>query len=499
MKHILKTSFFFAITVAGILFTGCKKEVMDVPNENDPDFKKVYSNGEDIQNVASGLFNTLFNGEHSYSGVEMMLAVAADNVSCSWGNAGMRDMSYEPRDNAWINTPAYGNNGFTKYTYDKCYSAINTASNVIKAINGGVNIGDNGADNNRSLAVARFIQGVAYGNLALVFDRAHVVDESKTVEGVLSTALPFNEVADAAVAYLDEAISLAGSGFTIPADWFGAASDISSADFIKMANTAAARILAYTPRNKTQLAAVNWAKVKTYADNGITQDWEVVMDAYTNWYFEAGDYLTFPGWGITDMYTVNMLDHTQPQHWDNSASFPYPPPSTSPDDERMNTDFEYVSSNWLLASRGYYHFSNYRFKRYDDIYLNGVGPKAEVMKAENDMLRAEARAYTGDLSGAAAIINAGTRTTRGNMPNVAANLTEIVNAIHHERFVEMYTTGMGLQFFEMRKLDLLQKGTPLQLPLPAKTMELFGEKQPFYSFGTTAKADGIGTSNGGWR
>ncbi len=56
---------------------------------------------------------------------------------------------------------------------------------------------------------------------------------------------------------------------------------------------------------------------------------------------------------------------------------------------------------------------------------------------------------------------------------------------------------MGVQFFEMRKLNLLQKGTPLHFPIPAKILELF--QAPIYSFGTVAKADGIGTSNAGWR
>ncbi len=63
----------------------------------------------------------------------------------------------------------------------------------------------------------------------------------------------------------------------------------------------------------------------------------------------------------------------------------------------------------------------------------------------------------------------------------------------------MYTTGAGIQFFEMRKLNLLQKGTPLHLPLPAKKLELFSLPLPFYTFGGTANADGINVSNGGWR
>jgi hypothetical protein len=121
-----------------------------------------------------------------------------------------------------------------------------------------------------------------------------------------------------------------------------------------------------------------------------------------------------------------------------------------------------------------------------------------MMAAENDLLRAEARAYTGDLGGAADIINAGTRVTRGELDPVDANLTDIINAIHHERHVELYTTGNGIQFYEMRKLDLLQKGTPLHLPVPAAILQLFNVSD-FYTFGTTARADGVSTSNGGWR
>ncbi|MCD8541041.1 MAG: RagB/SusD family nutrient uptake outer membrane protein [Leadbetterella sp.] len=115
------------------------------------------------------------------------------------------------------------------------------------------------------------------------------------------------------------------------------------------------------------------------------------------------------------------------------------------------------------------------------------------------MLRAEARVYLGDLGGAAEIINASTRKTRGQMADVADNKEDLIQAIHHERHVELYTVRCGIQFFEMRKLDLLQKGTFLHFPLPARILQVFGAPEPFYTFGTVAKADGIGTSNGGWR
>ncbi|MGN6294580.1 MAG: hypothetical protein ACTHMV_17660 [Chitinophagaceae bacterium] len=493
MKKINKF-LLIALAASGLLF-GCKK--MDVPNENNPDFLKVFNSGADVESVASGLYNTIFTGEHSASGVECMLATAADHVTCSWGNFGMRDMSFEPRNNAWNNAPTYANASNLKFSYDKWYSAVGTASDVLKALDGGIQI-DGGAGNARAKAFAKFALGVAYGNMALVFDKVHIVDETKTVEPNLAAASPYKEVAAAAIAYLDEAIALTDGSFTIPASWLGMPGDLSGADFKKLINTSAARILAYLPRNKTELAAVDWPKVKTYADNGITFNWIIQMDGTSKWYMEAGDYLTYPGWGRTDMRVVHMMEPSLPEHWDDSPSFPHPAEPATALDARLKTDFEYMGSNDFLAARGYYHFTCYRNSRYDDVYTNAVGPKPTIMKVENDLLRAEARAYTNDPQGAADIINAGTRVTRGHMAPVAANLAAVVDALHHERHVELYTTGCGIQFFEMRKLDLLQKGTPLHLPIPGATLQLFGETD-FYTFGTVANADGIGTSNKGWR
>ncbi|MCO6496061.1 MAG: hypothetical protein J5I50_00210 [Chitinophagaceae bacterium] len=497
----MKTIKIFLVFLAVVVFTaGCDKDLLDVPNYNDPTFEQVFSSGEDLENSASGLVNIIFWGQHAYGSVQMMLAVAADNVSCSWGNAAMRDMSWEPRKE-WDNAPSYSNKGFLAATWNRMYAAIGQATNIIKAIDNGVEIGEGGSGTNRTKAMARYAMGVAYGTLALVFDQAFIVDESKTIEDAsLEKASPYNEVAEAALGYLDEAISLS-SGFTVPANWLGTPSDYSADDFKKLCNTMAARILSYTPRNKTDNNAVNWTRVKSYADNGITSNYEILQDEYVDWYFEAADYLTFNGWGITDMYTVHMMDPTvQPQHWDDSPSFPYPPQSTNPLDKRLDSDFEYVPSNWFDPARGYYHFSSYRFSKYDAVMVNADGPLNEVSKAENDMLRAEAMAHIGsDLAGAAAIINAGTRVTRGQMPPVAANADEIFDAIHHERFVEMYVTGMGLQFFEMRKNDLLQKGTPLHMPVPSSVLENLGMAPPFYTFGGVANADGKNTSNGGWR
>lgn len=475
--------------------TGCKKLLVE--NLDNPDFDKVYASGDDLENITSSLFNTWYVGTHSYNSVYMFLATSSDNVTCSWGNQAMRDMSWEPR-NAWNNAPNYSYQGTTKFFFDRMYAVINTASNVMKAVNGGVEVGAGGAKNNMVKAFCKFAQGISYGYLALVFDKAFIVDENTTIPGAtVNDATPFNDVATKAIEYLDEAISLSSNTFTIPAGWLGTASDYSNTEFRKLCNSFAARILAYVPRNKTQNTAANWAKVKTYADAGITSDFTIQMDGYVKWYAEAGDYLTFPGWGKVDMYVVNLMDNTQPQHWGNNP-IPPPPASTTPQDQRIFSDFEYSDLNWFRPERGYYHFSNYRYSRYDGPYALGDGPIPDMMVAENDMLRAEARAYTSDVPGAALIINNGTRVTRGMMTPVAPVLADVEKAILHERHVEMYVTGMGIPHFAMRKMNLLQKGTPLHWPLPARTLETFRETLPFYTYGG-GTGDGTNSSNVGWR
>ena len=109
-----KIKFLLFIGLMISVLSGCKKNLLDVPNQNNPDFKKVLSNGDDVETLAGGLYNTLYTGQNKFGGVKLMLAVAADNVSISWGNAGMRDMSYEPRNNGWNNSAAYSNKGQTK-------------------------------------------------------------------------------------------------------------------------------------------------------------------------------------------------------------------------------------------------------------------------------------------------------------------------------------------------------------------------------------------------
>lgn len=496
----------FSVVVT-ILLAGC--ESLDVKNENDPDFKTAFSNPSDVRGVAGSLFNTWYvsTARCDDAGLSIMLWVGADAGTCSWGNFGMRDFSYEPR-RTWDNTPAYPNSLVTETFYKDLYGNISAAAEVLaKLVKEGMIIeADDGTDETEMVKAFTYLcQGLSLGYIGLLYDKAFIVTEytDRSQEILVS---PYTEVIDTAVKCIDKCISICSSEtFTIPATWISGVT-LTEKELGELANTAAAILLSYSPRNKADNNSVDWAKVLGYANKGLTQDFRVLCDGYqVSWWNEYHDYANTSGWGQTDMRIVNIMDPNFPSRWTDANTWNVlPAPTTSHTvgvDDRIFTDFVYLSSCGFRVERGYYHFSCYRFQRFDPWIAEGeVGYTPLFYKAENDMLKAEALFHQPDLTAAADIINAGTRVTRGGLPPVGADPVEIENAIFRERNVECYCSGPGLEFFIMRKADKLQAGTPLHFPIPGQQLEVnIMESYTFGGVGADQEGvPGVDVSNGGW-
>lgn len=105
-----------------------------------------------------------------------------------------------------------------------------------------------------------------------------------------------------------------------------------------------------------------------------------------------------------------------------------------------------------------------------------------MRKAEIDLFKAEALLRLDRLEEAANVINSGTRITRGGLQPVAIDdEEEISEAIVYERTIELPLTGMGIEYFDMRRTGQLQDGSLLHFPIPAQQLEVLQE--PFYTFG----------------
>lgn len=496
MKTINKYLLLFSTLVA-VLISGC--EDLDVPNENDPDFATAFSNPSDVRGVAGSLINSWFMTTQEYNGPALMLWVGADAGTCSWGNVAMQDFSYEPRI-AWDNTAAYGNAVTTENYYKRLYSNLSSANEVLSKVKGDMVItADDGSDETKMVqAFSHLAQGMSMGYLGLVFDKMFIVTENTDLTQTIESA-PYTDVIDTALLCLDKCIALCESNtFTLPASWIPGIT-MTNVKLGELANTVAAMLMSYSPRNSTENNAVDWAKVLAYANKGLTYDFAPLMDDIS-WYTLYHTYANYSGWGQTDMRIVNMMDPDMPSRWVDAGTWDVlPAPTTSHEagvDDRIFTDFQFLSSCGFRVERGYYHFSCYRFARRDTYLSTWIEPAPAIYKTENDLLKAEAMMHQSNLTGAADIINAGTRVTRGGLAAIGATATEVENAIFHERNIELFCSGIGVEFFTMRKADKLQPGTPLHLPIPGQQLDV--NLLEYYTFGKDQGVAGQDYSNGGW-
>jgi hypothetical protein len=459
---------------------------LEVENLENPNDFILTSDPVALTATAGSIFQNWYMATHSYYGPGLALGVMSDAMTCSWGNSGMRDLSSEPRV-AFNNSSSYGSAYITNNYFNSMYSVLSDANTLALAVKNGAAF-----ENPKQIeVVAKLGQALSIGYLALLFDKVWLSDETGVVgEGPAN----YKDAMTFALTKLDEAIVIANANnVSFPDNWWPG--NGGNATILKQfMNSLGARMLVNNVRNSAQKATIDWTKVLNYTNNGLTTDFKVTMDDVT-WYAEAPQtYLLYPGWGRVDMRVINLMDPNTTSYWaDGIITLP---PATSAD-ARLLTDYQYRSSNDFAAARGYYHYSNYRYQRLDDYITQWTIPVVEISKAENDMFKAEAMASLNNLTGAAGVINAGTRVSRGNLPAVAATLTAVKAAIHYERMVEFAHTGMGITFFEMRKENLLQKGTLLHFPIPGKALESI--PAPGYTFGGTQGVAGEDYSNAGWR
>ncbi|TBW28102.1 hypothetical protein [Gramella sp. KN1008] len=472
------------LAVFTVMFYSCDdfETDLEVDNLEQPTSKQI-----GIQSTADKLFQNWYNTVHAYYGPGLAMVTMADQQTASWGNAGMRDMSSEPRV-AWNNNSTYGNSRVTEDYFNSLHSTLADANAIMNGIEGD-GVFD---DEDKYESLARFGQGASLGYLALVFDRVFASDETGSLNN--GEALSYKEATQLALDKIDLAIAAADRGdFTLSTQVNGMT--LSSDEWSAFLNSFAARILVNSARNQEERDALDWNRVLAYTQNGISQDIEVLSDGWTTWYAEWVYYSIFPGWLRTDLRIINLMDEDYPDYWPQGATVL---PEASSDDARLALDFEYLTSQDFPPDRGTYHWSTYRHSRYDFITAQGwQAPHTEMLMTENELYMAEAYLQAGMLQEAADVINAGSRVVRGTLDPVAVDADAIEEAIFYERMIELMHTGVGLAYFEMRAQDLLQSGTPKHFPIPGAALDAAGI--PVYTFGNGQGEAGVDYSDGGWR
>lgn len=477
-----KTYKYFLLVATTIFFIGCSD--LEVENYNDPDRDVVLSTSDGIRSLASGLFNTWFTQEqHNFGSPGPAMWVMADWGTVTFANYATLDMSQEPRI-FLNNSPSYGYHSIIRNYWQYMYKVVTTANDVLVGINNGVTIGDNGEETMMVKGYAQFMQGLGNGYIGLVFDKAYPSDENTDYENLEVT--DYSVSIDLAISQLEKAIEVFDNNeFTLPSDWING-NAFTNEDMSKLAHSFIARLLVYSARNEDQTNAIDWEKVLYHAEKGITADFYIEGDGnasdrkWMSWYKY---YMARTGWGKVDMRVINMIDENLPANWPEGGVNDLPNEGRmDSNDLRVQTDFQYDASN-SRPERGTYRWSTYRYSRLDDwINANFFAPVIMMRKAEIDLFKAEALLRLDRLEEAANVINSGTRITRGGLQPVAIDdEEEISEAIVYERTIELPLTGMGIEYFDMRRTGQLQDGSLLHFPIPAQQLEVLQE--PFYTFG----------------
>lgn len=483
-----------------LLLVGCDSFLSVEDNPNAPDQERALSNPEDVESlIGSAYFSWYSSAEHQNP--QLGLSLAADEFASPYGNFSMDRLGDQPRQ-AWPNDPSHGGRSFVENPWYGMYSALSSVNDGLIAMNGGVDLGE---DQPRARAFARYVQGLSHGFLALMFDKAFVVDES--VENLETAELefqPYGQVMQAALTQLEEAVQISeNNNFTLPDHWING-NPMSSDEFARLIRSYMARFTVQVARTPQERANVDWERVIQLIDQGIQEDFVIMGDGLGPqlWGFFNLKVLTQnDGWGRTDYMTIGPADQSGAfEDWMDTPVQERTTFTIETDDRRIagtdsvtapGKDFRYTSS-----IGGNYQTSNYKSHRYRETQQNGMeGPLVIMKKAEMDMLKAEALLRLGrDLDTVADLINK-TRVDRGELSPAEASDgagswdddqdpapdASLWAKLKHEKRIETYATSTGVAFFDDRGWGDLVQDTPLHFPVPGQELQLLEEE--IYTFG----------------
>jgi starch-binding outer membrane protein, SusD/RagB family len=507
------------------LLTSCQD--LDVTNPNNPDTERALASAADVEALVGSQYQQWWNTQKNYPG--MTLSVMANASTASWGNFGMFDLGAFPRQ-AFLNDPSYADIGMSTVIWSNAYTAISSVNDGLNALEAGITFdSQNEMRQQRMETFARFIQGISYGLLANHYDQGFIIDETTDLEGVALgnvelEMVDYQQVLDAAVGFLDDAIALANSSsFTLPAGWI-AGNALTSDELALLAEAYKVRFITSNARSVAERDAIDWTAIRDMTGNVMDAPFfDNSEDAFTVeadgvfWWSRPHSLQQDPGWVRTDMMLIGRTDESG--QFDAYANGPVTDREQfilTTSDRRIagqedvfneendlvgeakrtarGTDFAHAGPAPHPSARGEWRWSRYHHHRNSEMYANGfVGPMQHMRVTEMKMLRAEALLRLNEpviLPEVVELINE-TRVDRGGLDPmlVTDGFGDVWNAMRYEFEIETHATAAGLDYYHTRSWGNLRgesygkllEGTPIHFPVPAGELMLL--EMPIYTFG----------------
>ena len=496
---------------AGLLLAAVACQDLAVTNPNEPDRERATKQPVSAESFVSSSFRTWWPvaGHDDYP--SWAFSTMANEITSGFADFGQLEPSAEPRS-AWNNSPVNSRSDVSEGPWYGLYRTISSVNDALIAIDSGLVVVD-AQRTARTQAVGKFMQGVSHAYLGFYFDSAMVVDEKLALDTISKPQFSaYPAVSKAALAQLDSSIAIAkrGPDFSLPADnWFFQA--MTRDQFVRLANSFAARVLAYTPRTRAERDAVDWNEVIRRVDAGITTDFAPVAQPdilWDDWKRLVARVRSGPpsDYGRPSYWTLGPADSTQ--GWVNWVATPVAnrqPFQIVTKDRRIQaasgpnaagTYVGYNKSTIFAVSRGTYRWSYYFFQRYGTGTTWQTGPQPALTVTEMNLLKAEALIRLNRASEAVPLINL-TRVAKGQLPPVTVDgppneagcvprkmngtCGSLWDALRYEKRIELLGMDGVTAFFDARGWQTLPKDTFVQLPIPGRELGVL--QRTLYTYG----------------
>ena len=514
---------------------GACSDALTAKNYNNPDVERVFQQPASIEQALGTGYQQCRNTEKGADMTAQMATMSFESYS-QLGNFNMGLRGALPRSPILNNKSAeQALNG----TFSAWSRQGRLQANALKQLDAvrkerGTSALSTAAADLRARAMGFFNMACNLGYLSLAYDSAGIIDHIMESDFVPELS-GYLEVNAQAIAFLDSAVAIASTagsdgagGFPTNAGWFSGTT-LSKDRFIELARSFRARFRAGVARTPAERAAVNWAAVAADAEAGLKADLTVQVGGTSGWNLgvQASTFYQDAGWsqitpfifgfadisGGYDTWLATTLNSRNGDFLIVTPDLRFPQGSTRAAQQAASpepgsyTGFPYMKNRSGAGSPGDpWGTSFYEHHRLKYIRNNSsVGAYPEFLKAEVDLLGAEAYLRTGDIAKAIAKINisrvkAGLPALTGTaltdvapggsscVPRVPSppNFTTtscgtLMEAMKWEKRMELAYNHVGSWFFDSRGWGDLAKDTPLMYPVPVP--ELDARLLPYYNLG----------------
>src|SRR6266550_7127274 len=271
------------------------KDTLVVEDINDPDRIRALSRPGDIEAFIGSTYAQVHNATlgGSNDDLQTQLQVMGMENTSSLANFAMSPRGAIPRtqiDNTRGGTGGAGNNR----DFQVLHRAARMAAWAVGAMKN-VQTLFTAPQEARARSFARFVEGVAYGNLALAYDSAAILGDDDP-PGTIQPLKGYREVMDNALLLLDSAITIArsspallvGSAGGLPATWIPGhdpsnATRLDTTAYFQLIRSYKARFRASVARTPAERAAAPWDSIIADANAGITANFTIAANPSTGW------------------------------------------------------------------------------------------------------------------------------------------------------------------------------------------------------------------------